>query len=176
MKNYQKGFIVPFLLTLFVIVLTGSVYYFYSKNNTKQQLNINPTVSAIQKKNQDDAKLTIDNKEYSVTDSVGAQKIYGIAIEKKDITICDKVNFSGLGDTSTSDLQLGCYLKYAAAYPDQEICSSILEKNWNVPFGPPKADFSLCVATRASAAKDSRICSQLSDANEKNNCVKDITK
>src|SRR5437879_4796714 len=62
---------------------------------------------------------------YGVSSSPDAEQVYKIAIQSNDISICDKVHLSSLGDVTGYEIREVCYEWYAKAHPDQNICPRI---------------------------------------------------
>ena len=52
---------------------------------------------------------------YGVSGAVEAESVYALAIQKKDISICDKVHIAGFADVTDSELRAVCYNRYASA-------------------------------------------------------------
>jgi len=100
---------------------------------------------------------------YGVGGAIEAKSVYDIAIQNKDISICDKVHMNILADVSSDELRSVCYERYARANPHQEICSRIGN------------DFR-CVFARSWALNDPTICLSMGDEGDKALCVAYIAK
>jgi len=126
---------------------------------------------------------------YTVTGAVDAERVYQMAIEKKDITICDAIHLRWrvfpIGVTNR-ELVEDCYEEFVKAYPDQNVCSRI-ERNWRCVYAraleldDPTVCFSMnddrlsgviCVSEVAIRRLDPSVCSLLRTNEERARCVK----
>jgi hypothetical protein len=98
---------------------------------------------------------------YGVRGAVEAEFVGKIAIEKKDISICDKIHLIALGDVTDFELREVCYESYARAHPDENICPNI-------------ANNFRCVDARASTLGDASICLAMENTDDKSLCVFDV--
>lgn len=98
---------------------------------------------------------------YGVTGAVDAERVYKIAIENNDISICDKVHLSGFADLTNDEIRVVCYKEYAAAHPDQNICPRI-----NNDYG--------CVNASASASLNPSACLVIEDSLFRSLCVYNV--
>jgi hypothetical protein len=64
---------------------------------------------------------------YGVNNS-SDETVMNIAIQKNDISICDKIHLKGFGDVTYMELQGRCYLEYAKIYPQENVCPRLLLK------------------------------------------------
>jgi len=104
-------------------------------------------------------KFTV--KPYAVSGSVDAQRVYKLAADRRDITVCDGIWLAGVADVTTGELKSNCYEYYAWTHPEQDICGRIGN------------DF-ICVNARAVASKDPNICLSLDDGKSQALCVADV--
>lgn len=120
---------------------------------------------------------------YGVGGMDSAESVYQAAIQKQDISICDKIHLKHPTDTSSGELRNVCYRKYVYQHPDPAICSrmgnsfdclravalslrdpspclTLADSEWR----------NLCVAYVAVRKADSDVCAVLSDTLKEKSC------
>lgn len=113
---------------------------------------------------------------YGVSSIDEAERVYRVAIQNNDISICDKVHLTVMSDSEPVTIKMGCYKEYVLAHPDQNVCPRIGNTDQCVS---ALADASgnaseclvindgyraLCVAYVAIEKNDVDICNTLNDA------------
>ena len=95
---------------------------------------------------------------YAANGAVDARRVYAMAVDRKDIAICDKVHLKWLGDITNEELKGSCYISYAAAYPEENVC-------------PRMDNDCACIRAQAVAASNPSKCLVLSDWRDRIDCV-----
>ena len=95
---------------------------------------------------------------YGVNGAVEAERVYDVAVQSNNISICDEVHLNGFADVTNRELRQVCYEEYATAHPDQNVCSRI------------DNDFR-CVSANAISANNPSVCLVIEDSNYRSLCV-----
>lgn len=101
------------------------------------------------------------SRPYGVSGSIEAERVYKIAIQKNDVSICDKVHLWGFADLTNEEIREVCYEEYATAHPDQNICPRI-DNNFR------------CVNASAIASLNPSACLAMEDSGERSLCVYNV--
>ncbi|MEK6888836.1 MAG: hypothetical protein AABW80_01880 [Nanoarchaeota archaeon] len=123
---------------------------------------------------------------YAVRSGADEIRIQDLAIQNKDISICDKMHFTGFlggGDGYDDQLVSSCYRKYAPAFPDENVCSrrlndlSCLEAEVRVSKDTSHcSNFAYCFAVVAEIKKDITVCNLMKDSKLQQACKEQYRK
>lgn len=109
--------------------------------------------------------------------SQATKDVFNLAIQKNDISICDKVHLKDFGDVTDQEIQSDCYRTYAAAHPKENVCQRLIENSPSrdtVDGNTIYSDFTLCIDEEAKALSDPKICQQIDDKDYQILCVADV--
>ncbi len=122
---------------------------------------------------------------YGVSGIVDAAHVFDLAIQNKDISICDKIHLNSFADITNDELKGTCYAQFVKAFPDQSVCPRIQNrfscvKAQAIASNVPNACLviqdtgyrSLCVFYVAQNQNNPNICSILQTVQEQQQCVR----
>ena len=105
---------------------------------------------------------------FAVNNSSEAEVFYKLAIERHDISICDKVHGRLLYSLTNPKFTFAenCYTEFAIANPYEHACLRFGDRYASV-----ESDIFSCVKTAAKSAKDPELCKDLDDTPLMVNCI-----
>ncbi len=161
MKN-QKGFIVPLLIAIAVLVIGGGVYYF------SQNKNVTRTASNV---SQSDQTAVANCKSMIATDwNKGFQCILDLGKSISNIRACDSLSDTSQSkdpDVQKQDFVSLCKIDYATSKKDVSICSSLTSFSNQMT----QVAKNTCIIGVVRSTKDPSTCTGIPTTNERSMCI-----
>lgn len=110
-------------------------------------------------------------------DPLDTQRIHQLAIQGRDISVCDKIHLKGWGDGTDLELQSHCYRVYAKVIPEENVCPRLLKNSLSrgtVEGNTRFLDYVSCVTEQAKGAHDAHECWQIDDLDFRMSCVGEV--
>ncbi len=166
MKNSQKGFIVPLLMVIAILVVGGGIYYSYSHKTQKPII-----VSVITEKTISDQDIVGNCKTLIASDwNKGVQCILDLGKSISSSQVCDSLKDTVQSkdpNVQKQDFVSLCKISLATTKKDASICLSISSYSDKYTIALKNT----CLLSVAKLTKDQAICSNVVGDSEKNICV-----